>query len=543
METLVFGLGAIVVLALVVKGFTAYHEAQERNARRAAAAAEDAERERQRGCADVVRFFANDLGYLARDSISRSELAHLLDTGISPEDLARTIWDRCARVPGLILGTHGIAETRIPVVLPEQVRDRHVYVVGKSGSGKTTLLRNLVLQDLEIGHGVAVLAPEQEFLTDELLPFIPEHRWNDVVYVDPADADCPVPLNPLFVEPGEDLDLKVDETMTVFRRVFDDEGGGAAPRMETILRQSLYTLMQIPGSTLLDLEKLLDRGDPTFREWAVQQIPDEDAQHFWRDVYPLYPKDAHLAVVNRLGRFLRPRTVRNLLCSPGRPLNVRAAMDDGKVLLVNLSDGVLGEQNAQVLGQLVVAKLQLAAMSRADSPKAARRPFYVYLDEFQSFCGVAAASYEKILSRARKYGLGLTLAHQQTGQIPEHLMREILGNVSTVVSFAVSASDAKRLARELVGEIDGRPVPLAPEQLLSLRVGEAWCRINRSVFFMPTLPAPEGGNAAVRVEVIRRSRLQHGVSAGQPKLLPRHTETSSALHANGLEAIDPGSVF
>jgi hypothetical protein len=301
--------------------------------------------------------------------------------------------------------------------------------------------------------------------------------------------------------------------------------------------------MQFPGSTLLDLERLLDRADGSFRDWVVGRLGDEEAKRFWTSTYPAYPKDAHLAVVNRLGRFLRPKTVRNLLCQPGRGLNIRQAMDEGKVLLFSLSDGILGETNAEVLGQLVVAKIQMAAMSRANVPKAERRPFYLYIDEFQSFCGVAATSYEKILSRARKYNLGLILAHQQTGQIPEQLMREILGNVSTVVCFSVSASDAKRLGREMVGELDGVIVPLEPQELVSLKVGQAWCKIGRSVFFMPTYPAPETVDSDVRDEIIRRSRERYGVKSGQPKLEPRAEPAGKAFATTSLEEIDPGSVF
>ena len=478
-----------------------------------------AEETRIQECEEVVLFFANHVGYLAREHVSREDLATWIDAGISAEALADRIWQACSEAQGVLLGEHPLGKSRLPVLLPDGLRVRHAYVVGKSGSGKTTLLRNMILQDLEAGRGIAVLAPEAEMLRDELLPFIPEHRWNDVVYVDPADTERPIPFNPLHLDEGEDLDLKVDETFTIFQRVYQDDGGGGAPRMEQILRQGLYLLIRIPGTTLLDFERLLDRQDDSFRIWALSQVRDAEAERFWRHTYPAYPKDAHLPLVSRLGRFLRPRVVRSLLCVPGC-LNVRSAMDQGKVLLFNLSDGLLGASNAELLGQLVVSKLQMAAMSRADAPKDARRPFSVYLDEFQTFCGVASTSYERILSRARKYGLNLVLAHQQTGQIPEHLMREILGNVATVVCFNVSASDAKRLGREMIGEVDGEPVPLDPRELLSLRVGEAWCRIARNVFFLRTHPAPDHGPARVREEVVRRSRLRYGVERQEPLAIP-----------------------
>lgn len=489
-----------------------------------------ADERRVRDCGDVVHFFANHLGYIARDRVSREDLAAWIDSGLTADELAERLWSACSEVRGILLGDHPLGGSRLPVVLPDSLRSRHLYVIGKSGSGKTTLLRNLILQDLDTGRGLAVLAPEAEMLRDELLPFIPEHRWSDLVYVNPADTERPIPFNPLHVEDGEDLDLKVDETFTIFQRIYADEGAGGAPRMEQILRQGLYLLMRIPGTTLLDFERLLDRQDDSFRHWAVAQVQDPETERFWLSTYSAYPKDAHLPLVSRLGRFLRPKVVRGLLCTPGC-LNVRKAMDEGKVLLFNLSDGLLGAANAELLGQLVVAKLQMAAMSRADARKEDRRPFSVYLDEFQTFCGVAATSYERILSRARKYNLSLILAHQQTGQIPEQLMREILGNVATVVCFNVSASDAKRLSRELVGEVDGESMSLDPKELLSLRVGEAWCRIDRNVVFLRTRKAPDEGLNLVRDYVIEGSRRRHGVEPQKPIAIPAPAPASAAAVA------------
>lgn len=525
------------VIAAAWLGLSAWRARRE--AQRLAARQERADEERRiRQCGEVVLFFANQLGYVARQAVSRHELDKLIDGGISPSRLSDLLAQRCAEIEGPLLGHQFIGGAAMPVCLPKEVRTRHLYMVGRSGSGKTTLIRNLILHDLAAGDGLAVIAPEAELLEQELLPLIPKERWDDVVYVNPADTTCPVPLNPLHLDEGEDVDLRVQETLSILRRLFDEDSAGAAPRMETILRQALYTLTQLPSSTLLDLEPLLDRQDESFRRYCVQHLPDEDARRFWQSVYPAYPKDAHLAILNRLGRLLKPKVVRSLLCAPGS-LSIRRCMDEGKVLLFNLSDGILGEQNAQLLGQLVVAKIQLAAMSRASTPKEERRPFYLYIDEFQSFCSTASSSYEKILSRARKYGLGLILAHQQTGQIGESVMREILGNVSTVVAFNVGATDARRLARELVGEIDGQPVPTEPQILLSLKVGEALCKIGRSVLPIRTLPVPGHGSSAVREEIIRRSRQRYGSRTGS---VPRFA-TQSSGPTSGLEQLDPREVF
>jgi hypothetical protein len=407
-----------------------------------------------------------------------------------------------------------------------------VYVIGRSGSGKTTLVRNAILQDLEGGAGIGVIAPEHELLTQEILPFIPEHRWDDVIYVNPAD-DTPITFNPLHLDTGEDLDRKVDETLTALHRIFEEDGATGAPRMDTILRQALYALIPVPGTTLADIERLLDRNDARFRDSILAKINDPEAERFWKQTYPAYPRDAHLSVVNRLGRFLRPAIVRRMLCGAGPSLNVRRAMDEGKILLFNRSDGVLGEANAELLGQLVVAKLQLAAMSRADIPSEQRRPFYLYIDEFQHFCGVAGRSYETMLSRSRKYGLGLVLAHQQTGQIPEPLLKEILGNVSTLIAFSLSAADSRRIGREMIGEVGGQPIPLDSSELLSLSVGEAYAKIGQTVFLLKTSLPPENPNLDAVREIVRRSRERWGVS--QSRLV--------SVSPHPLEAIDPAQVF
>ncbi len=459
----------------------------------------------------VARDILDRFGFVVSEALSSREIRQIVSSTEDSEDVAVRLLQPCFEVEGVRLGVHPIPGCDIPIVLPESYRQRHAYIVGKSGFGKTTLIRHQVLQDVAAGHGLAVIAPEQELISEEILPHLPEERWDDVIYINPADTERPVAINPLEVAPGEDLERKVDETFTVFRRIFTEDQN-LGPRTENILRQGLYTLMQMPQATLLDFERLMDRTDDRFRKEAVDQIDDESARSFWLKVYPGYPKDAHLPLVNRLGRLLRPKVVRSMLCQPVGSLNIRQAMDEGKILLFNLSDGILGESNAQLLGQLVVAKLQVAAMSRADTAKTDRRRFYLYIDEFQTFCGVVGTSYEKILSRARKYGLGLILAHQQTGQIPHSLLREILGNVSTAISFQVSASDAKRLAPEMVGEKNGSPSRLESDELLALRIGEAWAKVGRNVLFVRTDEPPDGGDPAAAQEVIRRSRERWGVA-------------------------------
>ncbi len=390
------------------------------------------------------------------------------------------------------------------VIQPQPQRDRHTYIIGKSGSGKTTLMLNMIYQDLKAGNGLGVIAPEQEMLTEQILPYIPENRIDDVIYFNPADEN-PIPFNPLNLEPDEDADLKADEVMTIFKRIIGTEG---TPRIDEILRQSIYALLTTPNTTILDIPKLLDRADPDYRHQIISQLQDEYCAHFWRDTYPQFPKDAHLPVLYRISAFTRDKRIRNTLCQTGQSLNFRQVMDSGKIVLFNLSDGILGEQNSQLLGQLIVSQFQLAVASRANIPEQQRKRFYLYIDEFQTFTNTAASSYEKILSRARKYRLALILAHQQTGQIPGELLRDIFGNVSTMISFTVSHADATKLSKEFLTEQDGKLAPTPPEKFIELQIGETYCKLGRESFKMKTPLITEQPNWDIKEKILEQSRNQ-----------------------------------
>lgn len=532
-----------IFLILAVGGFIWWKS--ETNRKKRAKAKEKAltEQERQRieGCGEVVRFAANYLGYEAKQAISRPELEKLIDQGSTPTQLAQEIARRCESIPGIVLGFHQTVDFSLPVRLPYGYRLQHIYVVGKSGYGKSNLLRNMALQDMVFGYGVGIIAPEQELFVEEVLPFIPDNRIEDVIYFNPADTENPVCFNPLILDAGEDLDLKVDETFTIFRRLLG-EGG---PRMDEILRNALYALIELPGTTLLDFEVLLDRGHSDLRERVIRECKDERTVQFFRDVYAQFPKDAHLPIVNRIGRLIRAKYVRNCLCHPTQSLNFRKAMDEGKILLFNLSDGILGEATSQLLGQLVVSKFQTTTISRADVAKEERNPFYLYVDEFQSFVGTAGVSYEKILSRARKYKLGLVLAHQQTGQIPLELLKEIFGNVSTLISFQLSQADASKIAREFVTEFDGEIVPLEPDRLLGLKVGEAYCKIGPNAFPMKTEFLDIEPDAGRVQDIIEQSRQLYGAGGSTMGRLPARGETPKlpAPKSDPLEGLEPGEIF
>jgi len=375
--------------------------------------------------------------------------------------------------------------------------------------------------DMESREGLGVIAPEAEFVDEEILPFVPKQRVGEVVVIDPRDAGRPVPFNPLRLAPGDDFDLKAGELITILQRLCDD-GSSPAPRMATILAAAVYALGQVPGSTLSDIERLLDPHDRSFRSWVISRLTDERTRRFWNDVYPGYPSGAHLSLTTRLERFLRSKHVRNILCHPDTSFNIREGMDARKIILIPLSDGLLGPA-ADVLAQIFSSAFQLAAMSRADTPAADRIPFYLYLDEFSRIAGSSATAWEQVFTRARKYSLGLTVGFQHLGLLDRELARDLLGNVGTIIAFRCGAADARRLSRELVGEIDGDLVSVDPGELVSLPVGRAICKIGRTLLRLQTLPPPSDGDPSVRAEVLRCSRERYGVAAktGSPGGPPR----------------------
>lgn len=473
---------------------------------------------RRHGCEAVIRQVLRAHGPLATAVCSRTELEALVEGGIEPRALRARLQARIHTAPSLCLGT---SISGRPVRMSQPLRMRHLVTPGRTGTGKTTLMTNSILQDIIAGRGVGVIALERELLHDEIEPFMPEARWDDVVAVDPGDVHRPVSFNPLRLRPGEDLDRRASFVLEALRRTCTEESV-AAPRLELIVANAVYLLLTVPGSTLDDVELLLNRQDDRFRRWALAQCPDERTRAFWEVTYPSFPRDAHLSTTTRLGRLLRGRAVRRLLCQRGESLDVRQLMDEGRVVLVQLSDGVLGPDAATLLAQLFASEFQLAAMSRADQAPETRRPFFLYVDEAQRVTAGAERSYEAMFSRCRKYMLSLHLAFQHLGQMPEPLVRDLLSTSGSIIAFGVGGSDARRLSREMVGERRGRILTVAPDDLVSLPVGHAMARLGRTLVRLRGLPPLRGGSAAVREEILSRSRQRYGVvpSEDTPRHLP-----------------------
>ena len=296
--------------------------------------------------------------------------------------------------------------------------------------------------------------------------------------------------------------------------------GDVGFRMEEILRQACYALLEHPGTTLLDIERLLDRTDESFRRKIINTTKDPQTARFFENSFREFPKDAIRPILTRISRLTRPEKVRTLLCQP-HSFNFREAMDEGKIILINLSDRLLGEQTSQILGQLFVAKIQTAVFSRADTTKALRRPFYLYLDEFATFVGVNSESYQRLLSRSRKYAFGLVISQQQTTQVGNDLLQEILGNVSTIFSFNVSSNDASKFSKEFLMNTGGELVNVPEYELQTLKIGEAWAKIGQTVFPLKTALADQNPDPARAREVIERLRMNYGYRVDKPKHEPK----------------------
>ncbi|MDA1190090.1 MAG: hypothetical protein O3A46_00225 [Candidatus Poribacteria bacterium] len=305
------------------------------------------EQSRRDACLRILNELYEQQPQLFEQFVSVDEVLELVEHDWTADEILEWMTEQAKTDNAVVLGYQPLGDgARFDVSLAQPFRERHVYVIGKTGSGKTNFLRTLIEQDVERGDGIGVIAPEQEMLTEEVLPYIPDHRIDDVIYFNPADTERPVCFNPLHLEDGEDIDLRADELLTIFQRIMG-EGGH---RMNEILRHAVYALLERPGSTLLDVPRLLDPDDGLFREIVIRETRDPDTERFFRDVYPRFPKDAHLPIVNRLGRFLRPKTIRNVLCQPTPSFDFRKAMDAGKIMLFNFSDGILGETNCSILG-------------------------------------------------------------------------------------------------------------------------------------------------------------------------------------------------
>lgn len=322
-------------------------------------------------------------------------------------------------------------------------RRRHMYLIGKTGMGKSTILENMIVEDIRNGHGVAVVDPHGD-LAEKVVEYIPTNRINDVIYFNPADSDYPIAFNILEHVDSHYRHLVASGLVGVFQKLWADSWG---PRLEYILRNAILAVLDYPGSTLLAVTRML--SDKAFRKKVIERIEDPVVKAFWVNEFAGYndkfASEAVSPIQNKVGQFLSSSLIRNIVGQVKSTIDMRKIMDEGKILILNLSKGRIGEDNSSLLGAMMITKIQLAAMSRVDIPESDRKDFFLYVDEFQNF---TSDSFANILSEARKYRLNLTLAHQYIEQLSESVKFAVFGNVGTLIVFRVGAADAEALEPE-----------------------------------------------------------------------------------------------
>lgn len=399
--------------------------------------------------------------------------------------------------------TYWISDERKLVLLASEDRAQHLYIVGKTGLGKSTLLRNLILQDLYAGRGVGLLDPHGD-LAREVLGLVPRSRTNDVIYFNPGDLVRPVGLNLLTPVPRDANHLVVSGLVSAFRGIW---GASWGPRLEYILGYALAALLEHGGLTILALPRLL--SDDTFRERVAAKVRDPVVRAFWRDEYARYERRFRLEAIapiqNKIGRLLASAPLRNILGQVKNRFDVGVLMNRNRVFIANLSKGAIGEENARLLGALLVSQFQWAAMQRAGESEDARIPFYLYIDEFQSFATDALAA---ILAEARKYGLVLTIAHQYLEQLPDSIRQSVFGNAGNLITFRVGQRDARILEEEFGGNVK-------VGNLVSLGKHEIYARLldhgrSQEPFQGRTMPPIHATRPARLDAIVRHSRERYG---------------------------------
>ncbi len=354
-----------------------------------------------------------------------------------------------AKIPdsGMYLGKSTYRGLSKPVYMSMDDRRRHMYIIGKTGTGKSEFLKDMIMQDIRSGQGVAVIDPHGD-LIDDIMLLIPPQRAEDVILFDPSDTDRPMGFNMLEAATEEQKHLIVTSVIGLMYKLFDpNKTGIIGPRFEHAIRNAMLTVMYEPGTTFVEVVRILT--DAAYVQELLPKVQDPIIRRYWTDQIA-QTSDFHKSevldyIVSKFGRFVTNKMIRNIIGQSQSAFNFRQVMDEGKILLVNLSKGKIGEENSNFLGLILVPKILVAAMSRQDMSKEKRRDFFLYVDEFQNF---ATPDFAQILSEARKYKLNLTVANQFIGQMEEEVKNAIFGNAGTIVSFRVGVTDANYLQHE-----------------------------------------------------------------------------------------------
>jgi hypothetical protein len=354
-----------------------------------------------------------------------------------------------AQIPneGLYLGVSSYRGIRRQVYIGNEDRMRHIYIIGKTGTGKSELLKDMILQDIKAGKGLCFMDPHGDALQD-ILKLIPPERAEDVIYFNPSDTERPMGLNLLEANTEDQKHFAATAVINMMYKLFDPyKTGIVGPRFEHAVRNAMLTAMSDTGSTFVEVMRILT--DARFVQELLPKVTDPIVRRYWTDQIA-QTSDFHKSevldyITSKFGRFVTNKVIRNIIGQSVSSFNFRKIMDEGKILLINLAKGELGEENSNFLGLIIVPRILMAAMSRADTPQDQRRDFYLYVDEFQNF---ATPDFAVILSEARKYRLGLCVANQFIGQVEEEVKNAVFGNVGTIVSFRVGVTDANYLQHE-----------------------------------------------------------------------------------------------
>ena len=347
---------------------------------------------------------------------------------------------------GLYLGKSVYRGMSRKIYIGDKDRARHMYIIGKTGTGKSELLMDMILQDIRAGKGVCFIDPHDS--VEKLLEYIPPERAEDVIYFNPADTDRPMGLNMLEARTEEEKQFVASSIINLMYKLYDPHKTGIiGPRFEHAIRNAMMTVMVEPGATFIEIVRVMT--DPKFLQELLPKVEDPMVRRYWTDQIA-QTSDFHKSevldyIVSKFGRFITDKMMRNIIGQSYSAFNFREVMDQGKILLINLAKGRIGEENSAFLGLILVPKILVAAMSRQDIPEAERRDFNLYVDEFQNF---ATPDFATILSEARKYHLNLIVANQFIGQIDEEVKNAVFGNVGTMMSFRVGVQDANFLQHE-----------------------------------------------------------------------------------------------
>jgi len=414
-------------------------------------------------------------------------------------------------------------------------RTRHMYVIGKTGMGKSTMLENMAIQDILNGNGLAVMDPHGDF-AEKILEYVPEERINDVVYFAPFDMDHPISFNVMEDVGYDKRHLVVSGLMSAFEKIWADAWSA---RMAYILQNTLFALLEYPDSTLLDINKML--VNKTFRKDVVDKVTDPTVKSFWVDEFAKYTdrytQEATPAIQNKIGQFTSNPLIRNIVGQPNSTFDIRKVMDDKKILIMNLSKGRIGESNTNLLGSMLITKIYLAAMSRADDPNRANLPnFYFFVDEFQSF---ANKSFADILSEARKYKLNLTIAHQYIEQMDEEVRSAVFGNVGSMIVFRVGSFDADIFEKEFAPQF-------VAEDIVNLGFAQIYLRlmidgVGSKPFSATTLPPIQLPPVSMKNRVIEASRALYARPRVEIEEVVRTRQAFLAEDASASSAKSAGS--